>query len=123
MKYKLTVSQHLLLCEAFRRLECFSVRRNGCKWELKAMQDQWTGLGTKTLYKPAVDHGFMKRVSPDRRGMAWWQLTELGAKIVLAWHNAGYGFNSNHELNFQPPLQCEGTLDDPNKTLPPVLDT
>jgi hypothetical protein len=116
------MSQFLILCEAFRRFECFSVRQSNCAWEIKAMQEQWTGLGTATVYKPAVDSLLMKRASPERRGMAWWQLTELGANIVLAWHNAGYSFNSNHELNFQPPLTCEGTLDDPNEPKSPALD-
>lgn len=123
MKYKLTMQQFLLLCEAFRRFECFAVRKDNCKWDVKAMQEPWTGLGTRSQYTPLSDNGLMKQVHNGQRiGLVWWQLTEAGANIVLAWHNAGYGYNSKHELNFQPPLKCEGILNGPNEPKSPILD-
>ena len=123
MKYKLTMRQFLLLCEAFRRFECFAVRKDNCKWDVKAMQESWTGLGTKSQYIPVSDNGLMKQIHNGQRiGLVWWQLTESGANIILAWHNAGYAHNSNHELNFQPPLECEGMLNNLNITASLVLD-
>jgi len=100
-------TQHALLCEALRRFECFAVRRDGRKWTPTDLQRAWTGLGTRSEYRPAIDAGLMRGApctSPPAPGcMGWWSLTETGAQIVLAWHEAGFGCGNGFDLTATPP--------------------
>lgn len=98
--------QHFLLCEALRRFECFAVRNDKRKWTLSDLQAAWTGLGTATTYKPVVDAGFMKvATTPNPGFVTWWGLTEKGARIVLAWHKAGFTCGNGYELQKTPPAK------------------
>lgn len=82
---------HELLIEALRRFECFAVPRDGRKWKLKDLQHTWTGLGTYTEYKKAIEEGYMTYANkPNPRHSQWWKLTEKGAQMLLEWHKAGY---------------------------------
>lgn len=110
--YKLTVAQHALLVEALRRFEAFGIRREGKQWTIRDLTTTWTGLGTRTDYKPAVDAGLMKiyNESYAERVDCWWLLTEEGAKIVLSWHMDGFGLEPNQYTiapSKEPPREGE----------------
>jgi len=100
MQIKLTSRQKGCLEEAFRRFECFAVRRDSKKWTLEDMQEAWTGLGVPSSYKAVKEAGFMKplegKENGEKRGKrwvgydTWYLLTETGAKIVLKWHEMGF---------------------------------
>ena len=106
-KFRLGNAQHGLLCEALRRFECFAVRRDKCRWTPDDLLRAGTGLGTRSEYRPVIDAGLMRgaacTLSPAPRCIGWWSLTETGARIVLAWHEAGFGCNNGYELTAIPP--------------------
>lgn len=82
---------HECLVEALHRFECHCVPRDGRKWKMKDLQHAWTGLGTATQYKKAVDEGYFAHANkPNPYHAQWWKLTENGAQMILDWHNAGY---------------------------------
>lgn len=55
--------------------------------------EAWTGLGTATDYNVIQSEGFMTVATKLNPGHdIWWKLTPAGAKIVLAWIEAGYDF-------------------------------
>jgi hypothetical protein len=102
--FRLGNVQHGLLCEALRRFECFAVRRDGRKWTPDDLLRAWTGLGTRSEYRPVIDAGLMQIASCTApRCIGWWSLTETGAEIVLAWHEAGFGCGNGYELTAIPP--------------------
>jgi hypothetical protein len=105
--YRLGTAQHRLLCEALRRFECFAARRDGRRWTPMDLVGAWTGLGTRSEYRAAVDAGLMRGAActspPAPRCTGWFSLTETGAQIVLAWHKAGYGCGDGFELAGVPP--------------------
>ena len=69
------MSQRDLMLEAIRRLEQFHPNED----PLAA----WSGLGTRTDYKPALDAGLMEWASaPAPRCMGWLRLTEKGLAEV-----------------------------------------
>jgi len=107
-KFRLGNAQHRLLCEALRRFECFAVRQNGRKWTPSDLLWAWTGLGTRSEYWSAINAGLMRGAPctspPAPRCDGWWSLTEAGARIVLAWHKAGYRCGDGYEL-IDIPLQ------------------
>ena len=106
-KFRLGNAQHDLLCEALRRFECFAVRRDKCRWTPNDLLRAWTGLGTRSEYRPVIEAGLMRGAactsSPAPRCIGWWSLTEAGAEIVLAWHKAGFGCGDGYELKDTPP--------------------
>ena len=66
----------------------------------------WTGLGTRSEYRPVIDAGLMRIASCTApRCIGGWSLTETGARIVLAWHEAGFGCSNGYELTAIPPKQ------------------
>lgn len=101
--YKIPSKAYPLLVEALRRFECFAVRRDGKEWTMADLQSVCTGLGTATDYKPAVNQDLMKVVNPNKRYYCWWTLTEKGAKIVLYWHEQGYGCGDGWQVQGFPP--------------------
>jgi len=106
-EFRLGNAQHRLLCEALRRFECFAVRRYGRKWTPDDLLRAWTGLGTRSEYRPVINAGLMRSAactsSPAPRCTGWWSLTAAGAEIVLAWHEAGFGCGNGYELTTPPP--------------------
>lgn len=99
---RLTQNQHWLLCEALRRFECF---HRDQKWTIKNLTEAWTGLGSKTNYKPVLNAGLMVIAGTYYKGVSnWFRLTNTGAKIVKKWHDAGY-VCKNYELVSMPPLE------------------
>jgi hypothetical protein len=71
------------LVEATRRYSRFHF---GCP-----LTKAWTGLGSATAYREAVQAGLMEIATQPNPGyMTWWRLTERGAGIVQAWLGAGY---------------------------------
>jgi hypothetical protein len=106
----LTAAQHRVLCEALRRFECFGVRSDGRRWTIEDMQQGWTGLGPPSVYRAAVGAAYMRTTHLPEipRVSNWYSLTETGAKIVLAWHKAGYGCPPNeYTLAKTPPRTVE----------------
>lgn len=94
--YKLTNSQHGILCEALRRYDRFS-RKEG-------ILTAWTGLGSKATYRSAVDNGYMVSIHGHEHEKydSWWRLMMEGAAIVCQWINDG--FNAKRiEANDLPP--------------------
>ncbi len=75
-------SKQWLITEALRR---WRLRSDGDHTGGQALTTAWTGLGSATTYKPAVDAGLMEcATSPNPGYMTWWRLTEAGAKAVQA---------------------------------------
>lgn len=76
-------NQEALLREALRRFTRF---HGG-----ESLTLAWTGLGSATEYKPAVDGGYMVvTASGWNRGYdCWWRLTDKGAAIVQGWLDGG----------------------------------
>ena len=82
---QLNSNEHWLLCEALRRFSRFG-HDYGNKITMA-----WTGLGSASQYRAALDAGFMTyATSPNPGFMTWWKLTRKGARIVRAWLNAGH---------------------------------
>lgn len=78
--------EHECLVEALRRRQRF----NDLKQSIDA---QWTGLGTASTYKQAVQGGYMVVATARNPGHnTWWQLTEKGARVVAYWLGQGYTF-------------------------------
>jgi hypothetical protein len=134
--YKLGESAHDMLCEALRRFECFAVRQDRRKWTISHLMNAWTGLGSRTTYKWAIDAGLMTvaprtTVQANPGHTSWWSLTEEGARIVLAWHNAGFvcgkdakGYDSFELKTPLPPRVGEYTVEDePTLALPKLTLT
>lgn len=72
----------------------------------------WTGLGTKTTYKEALEKGFMAWVhgEPYPRTANWLRLTSKGARIVQRWLDQGYthsNIESGHKPD-NPPVTVQG---------------
>jgi hypothetical protein len=83
----LTGKQHWLLCEALRRYSKFSDYKD------IALTSAWTGLGSATQYKPALDKDLMTYATTPNPGfMTWFKLTPLGAQYVQAWLDQGYTY-------------------------------
>jgi hypothetical protein len=79
--------QWRLLREALRRYTRFH--------QGKPLTQAWTGLGSATTYKPAVDGGYMEMVhEPNPRCLCWWRLTEKGAALVQAWIARGEDYKT-----------------------------
>ena len=76
MSKALTKNQRLLLMEAARRYLRFH--------KGESLTEAWTGLGSVSTYKPAINAGFMRTHDGkmDARISHWWILTEKGAAIV-----------------------------------------
>ena len=73
------------------RLLVEALRRYGRFGEGKSLTEAWTGLGSKTTYKPVLDKGYMEFIHEYHpRCIGWLRLTEKGARIVQAWLDAGY---------------------------------
>ena len=102
MNYKLSTNQHYLLCEALRRYTRFNLL------DLKYPLDKaWTGLGSYTTYKPALNANLMTYIhEPNPRCIQWWKLTEKGAAIVQNWLDEGFDYH-DIEANNLPPLREE----------------
>lgn len=84
---KITAKVLPLLEDALRRFDQFAVSRDGLAWTLPNLQKAWTGMGFVSEYQPAVAAGMMKQATAAQpRCMAWWVLTEEGARVVLAMH-------------------------------------
>lgn len=112
LKWDLTFARWALMYEAFRRFEKY------CQnpiWTIESLTHpgHWLGLGTDSEYDTAVKAGLMVRAinSPkifDRRGNRhWWRVTQKGATILLAWHEAGY--STNNLMDNRPSRQGEVT--------------
>jgi phosphoribosylaminoimidazole (AIR) synthetase len=72
---------------------------------LKDIQKAWTGHGSATEYKSAIESGFITYVHKPHPGFRqWWRLTEKGARVIQKWHreghNCGKGFTLITEPNF-----------------------
>jgi len=75
---KLTSKQRALLQGAMRR---YTVFHPG-----ESLTEAWTGLGSRTTYKPVLNAGLMEWVrEPKPRCTGWLRLTEAGATIVQEW--------------------------------------
>lgn len=98
----LSAAEHRLLLEALRRRLCFNNLRQG-------ICEQWTGLGPRSLYAPAVKRGLMEILNHGyaTRVSCWWRLTPLGAAVVEAWMRFGYtrgGYGTpRNEMGEVPP--------------------
>ncbi len=87
---KLTKDQRWLLGEALRRFLRFG---NG-----KGITQAWTGLGSYSQYKSALDAGYMTYATKPNPGhMTWWKLSRRGALIVRRWINAGVTYQQIEE--------------------------
>lgn len=114
--YKFNTKQHRLMCEALRRYECFSGKDGKpVVWRLADIQIAWTGLGPRSAYQCLVDIGMMtpamtmggRSAGPSPGTSGWWSLTELGARVILEWHKAGFKCNNDCLLASLPPSQSE----------------
>jgi hypothetical protein len=107
--HKLSQRQHVLLIEALRRFDCFAVRQDKRKWNLANLQIALTGLGSPSEYKAVTSKGLMMshRDPETPRVMNWYRLTERGAKIVLAWYQAGFHCDGGWEVNRKPPITVD----------------
>ncbi len=73
-------SKDWLLKEALRR---WNMGTKGQRTGGETLTTAWTGLGSATQYKPAVDAGLMECATQLNPGyLTWWRLTEKGAAIV-----------------------------------------
>ena len=88
MTRKLTKRQHGCLVEALRRHTRFNMHDLN-----KPLTEAWTGLGSMTDYKPALDAGLMVYANSPHPGFStWWKLTIKGALIVAYWLGQGFNF-------------------------------
>ena len=74
-----------LIREAIRRWLCFAESRSTADGRCDTLGEAWTGLGSKSIYKPVLDLGLMKWVNgrePAPRTMGWLQLTPKGVTMV-----------------------------------------
>jgi hypothetical protein len=79
----ITTRQYRLLLEALRRFTRFA--------EGRSLTVAWTGLGSASAYKPALDGGLMTYATEPNPGYStWFRLTEAGAAIVGKWLDAGF---------------------------------
>jgi hypothetical protein len=79
------VTKDQLLKEALRR---WRQRSPGDHTGGQTLTTAWTGLGSATQYKPAVNAGLMECATQLNPGyLTWWRLTEKGAAIVQKWLN------------------------------------
>lgn len=110
MTYNLTVRQHWLLVEALRRFECFAKGGKRKTWAKEDVMRAWTGLGSRTDYKPAADAGLMV-IHGDYppRVDCWWRLTDAGADIVLHWHRLGFKCDDKYLVVGDPPRKGDTT--------------
>lgn len=97
MSYRLKTNEYELLVEALRRFECFAVRRDKKTWTLEDLTTAWTGMGSMTTYRPAMEAKLMEPATPSATSGrdGWWRLTARGAEIVLGWHALGFGCGEN----------------------------
>lgn len=82
---KLGNRQKAVLLEAARRWLTADDhdRKNG-------LELAWTGLGSATVYAPAVSGGFMVCATSLNPGHStWWRLTDKGAAVVRRWIDGG----------------------------------
>lgn len=99
-KIKLRAAQHSLLLEALRRRQLHEGKTD----PLKPLEQDWTGLGFPSEYKPVVEAGLMEGVHGETaRVMNWYRLTAKGALIVQKWLDEGYDFDEGR----WPPLVVE----------------
>lgn len=89
---KTQTSAFWLLVEAFRRKTKFH--------QGAALCDAWTGLGTATDYKPAINYGYMTHVFPERnkKHAEWWKLTLAGAAIVQDFIDYEFFFDDDMKI-------------------------
>ena len=99
---KLTKRQHRILVEALRRHTRFNMHDLN-----KPLTEAWTGLGSMTEYRPALDAGLMTCATQLHPGFSvWWKLTTRGALIVAYWLGQGFDFKkveSDNEPNLIVP--------------------
>ena len=91
---KLGAAQERLLLEALRRY---------INWHQgEPLTEAWTGLGSYTTYKPAVDAGLMTYATKPNPGYTtWWRLTDKGATYVQAWLDEGRTTPLSPRYNFE----------------------
>lgn len=84
---KLTNMQKAILLEALRRYTKFHQNPK------ELLNQAWTGLGTRTDYRPVLDAGLMTFVEePYPRCSQWLRLTDKGTAIVQKWLDAGLSY-------------------------------
>jgi len=89
--------EHWCLVEALRRYLRF---HHDCP-----ITQAWTGLGSKTQYRQALEAGLMTYATTPHPGyMTWWRLTERGAGIVMAWIGAGWTVERVERGDTPPPF-------------------
>ena len=105
---KLTVlrkQEYYCLVEALRRRSRFHMAGPGDTHT--AITNQWTGLGSATTYKQAVQAGYMESIPKHEKNPGyhcWWRLTPKGALVVAYW--IGLGFSHERiEREELPPMQ------------------
>lgn len=85
---KLRKQEHWVLIEALRRRLRFAGDGPGPS----PITKQWTGLGSPTQYKQAVEGGYMQATPTPNfaRHIGWWRLTDKGARIIAYWIGQGW---------------------------------
>lgn len=85
------------LVEALRRFEMQEHRPNALTWTVENLvKYKWTGLAYASNMKQTTAKGYMRCACKyPPRTLGWYLLTEKGAKIVLEWHNQGFGFDED----------------------------
>ena len=96
---RLRKDEYGCLVEALRRHSRFFTNPSGGP----AITSHWTGLGSATTYKQAVEAGYMTLATASNPGHdTWWRLTEKGAKVICFWLGAGYDYKKV-EFDTLPP--------------------
>ena len=93
-----------LLSEAMRRIYCMGSRPVlGSK---KKLDYKFSGLGSPSMYAPAVKAGLMKESFPPvhPRVANWYRLTPLGQKVVKQMVRKGRVPKDCHDMNNHVPF-------------------
>lgn len=100
MIIKLRETSYHLLVEAIHEYRC---SKKAHLWTLEDIKHTKVGSGYTGKFAPATEDGFMRLIrytSPGKFG--YFRLTNIGAKIVLAWHKLGY-----EDFKDSPPKDVE----------------
>jgi hypothetical protein len=101
IRIELKKNEYRALVEALRRW-CSFEHTGG-----NTLETAWTGLGTKTNYKDAIEAGLMAFAHPYSKGcMGWLVLTPLGAKIIQKWLDLGFKAE-DYEVKTPPPSKID----------------